>query len=186
MNLASVAEEFVAARAPDGAGVVGNSVGGFAAARLAIRRPELVKGLVIIDGGGFVGRPLQIRMACWLMSRPRFLRAVYRAFSAQYMRARTDADRRARQTGIATTRRDPGLRAVAELWHSFASPEHDLRADAHRITAPTLLIWGRHPVIPGKVARWMQATIPSAELVLVDSGHLPHTTDPAGVATTTR
>src|ERR1051326_2750662 len=40
MQFADVAEEFVAAVAPDGAIVVGNSVGGFAAARLAIRRPD--------------------------------------------------------------------------------------------------------------------------------------------------
>src|SRR5262245_8548939 len=32
-----------------GAVVVGNSVGGFSAARLAIRRPDLVAGLVLID-----------------------------------------------------------------------------------------------------------------------------------------
>src|SRR5882724_10117238 len=42
MRLADVAEELVAALAPAGALVLGNSVGGFAAARMAIRRPELV------------------------------------------------------------------------------------------------------------------------------------------------
>src|SRR5438477_10772695 len=51
MAFADLAEELVAAVAPDGGLVVGNSVGGFAAARLAIRRPELVWGLVVIDGG---------------------------------------------------------------------------------------------------------------------------------------
>mgnify|MGYP002135404290 CR=1 FL=1 len=48
---------------------------------------------VIVDGGGFVGRPLQVRAFCALMSRPWFLRRIYPAFSAFYMRARTDADR---------------------------------------------------------------------------------------------
>src|SRR3954453_11484102 len=44
MRFADVAEEMVERLAPKGAVLVGNSVGGFAAARLAIRRPELVRG----------------------------------------------------------------------------------------------------------------------------------------------
>jgi pimeloyl-ACP methyl ester carboxylesterase len=183
MRFADVAEQLVATIAPRGAIVVGNSVGGFAAARLAIRRPELVTGLVLIDSGGFLGRSPQLRSFCALMAEPWFLRRIYPRFSARYMRARTDADRRARDAGVATTRSDPGLRAVSELWRSFASPEHDLRRDAVTIAAPTLVIWGRHdPVIPLKTGRWLERSIPDAQLLIVDSGHVPHTTDPAGVA----
>jgi pimeloyl-ACP methyl ester carboxylesterase len=182
-RFADVAEELVAALAPEGAVVVGNSVGGFSAARLAIRRPELVRGLVLIDSGGFAGRPPHVRIFCALMARPGFLRRIYPAFSARYMRARTDADRRARDAGVATTRADPGLRAVAQLWRSFASPAHDLRADAHRITAPTLVLWGRRdPVIPVKLGRRIATLIAGARLVVLDTGHVPHTTDPDAVA----
>jgi pimeloyl-ACP methyl ester carboxylesterase len=183
MRFADLAEEVVAELAPGGAVVVGNSVGGFSAARLALRRPELVRGLVIIDGGGFLGRPPQVRLFCWLMARPRFLRAIYPSFSALYMRARTKADRRARNTGIATTRRDPGLRAVAQLWSSFASTEHDLRSHMRAIRAPTLLLWGRRdPVIPLRVGRQLERAVPGSRLVVFDSGHVPYTTDPEGVA----
>jgi pimeloyl-ACP methyl ester carboxylesterase len=179
MRLADVAEEAIEQLAPDGAIVVGNSVGGFAAARLAIRRPELVAGLVIVDGGGFLARSPQVRLFCALMSRPRFLRAVYPAFANRYIRAQTVADRRARDTSVATTRQDPGLRAVSELWRSFASPEHDLREQAHTIGAPTLLIWGRRdPVIPLRVGKRIVRLIDGARLVVFDSGHLPHTSDP--------
>ncbi len=126
MRLADVAEQAVERLAPDGAIVLGNSVGGFSAARLAIRRPELVRGLVIVDGGGFVGRPPHVRAFCALMARPRFLRAIYPAFSSRYMRARTDADRRARDTGVRTTRAGPrparGERAVAQLRLARARP----------------------------------------------------------------
>ena len=183
MRFADIAEELVEALAADGAVVVGNSVGGFAAARLAIRRPELVRGLVIVDGGGFGGRPPWELAFCALMSRRWFLRRVYPAFSSRYMRPRTDADRRARDTGVATTRRDPGLQAVSELWHSFASAEHDLRDDAPSIKAPTLMIWGRDdPVIPVRIAERAVKTIPGARLVVMESGHVPYTTDPEGFA----
>jgi pimeloyl-ACP methyl ester carboxylesterase len=183
MRFADVAEEAVEQLAPDGALVVGNSVGGFAAARMAVRRPELVKGLAIVDGGGFAGRPPQVRAFCALMAQPWFLRRIYPRFSTHYMRPRTAADRRARDAGVATTRHDPGLRAVAELWRSFASPEHDLRAGAASISAPTLLIWGRRdPVIPLKIGKQAAAAIPGAELVVLDTGHVPHTSDPEGFA----
>jgi pimeloyl-ACP methyl ester carboxylesterase len=179
MRIADVAEEAVAQLAPDGAIVLGNSVGGFAAGRMAIRRPELVAGLVIVDGGGFAGRSPLVRGFCALMGRPRFLRAIYPAFSSRYMRARTPADVRSRDTGVATTRSEPGLSAVAGLWRSFASPEHDLRRAAPSITAPTLLIWGRRdPVIPLRVGRRIAKLIPGATLSVFDTGHVPHTTEP--------
>jgi pimeloyl-ACP methyl ester carboxylesterase len=181
MRFADIAEELVEQLAPNGALVVGNSVGGFAAARLAIRRPELVRGLVLVDSGGFLGRPPQVRAFCALMAQPRFLRAIYPWFANRYMRPQSAADRRARDIGIATTREDPGLRTVCELWRSFGSPEHDLRAEAPSISAPTLILWGkRDPVIPLKVGRRLAETISGAELTVFDTGHAPHVSDPEG------
>jgi len=183
MRFADVTEELVERLAPAGAVLVGNSVGGFAAARLAIRRPELVRGLVLVDSGGFLGRPPQVRAFCALMAKPRFLRAIYPWFANRYMRPRSDEDLRVRDLGIATTRQDPGLRAVSELWGSFASPEHDLRAEAPSISVPTLILWGkRDPVIPLKVGRRLAETIPGAELTVFDTGHAPAVSDPGAFA----
>jgi pimeloyl-ACP methyl ester carboxylesterase len=183
MRFADLSEDLVEQLAPEGAVLVGNSVGGFAAARLAIRRPELVRGLVLVDSGGFIGRPPQVRAFCALMARPRFLRAIYPWFANRYMRPRSDEDRRVRDLGVATTRQDPGLRAVSELWGSFASPEHDLRAEAPTISAPTLILWGKHdPVIPLKVGKWLAGEIPGAELVVFDTGHAPAVSDPKSFA----
>jgi len=99
------------------------------------------------------------------------------------MRARTDADRRARATAIATTRSGAGVAAVSELWRSFASPEHDLRESATRIVAPTLIVWGRRdPVIPLRVGKRIAKTIPGARLEVLDSGHVPFTTEPKRVS----
>lgn len=183
MRFADIAEELVEQLAPGGAIVVGNSVGGFAAARLAIRRPELVRGLVLVDSGGFLGSPPQVRAFCALMARPRFLRAIYPWFANRYMRPGGDEDRRVRDVGIATTRKDPGLRTLSELWRSFPSVEHDLRGDAPSISAPTLIAWGkRDPVIPLKVGRRLAGAIPEATLEVFDTGHAPHVSDPEGFA----
>jgi pimeloyl-ACP methyl ester carboxylesterase len=150
---------------------------------MAIRRPDLVSALVIVDGGGFSARPPQERVFCGLMARPAFLQAIYPAFARAYMRARTDADECALRCAVATTRRGPGLSAVSELWGSFRAPEHDLRAGAGAITAPTLVIWGRRdPVIRLSAGRRIARSIPGAQLAVLDSGHVPYTSDPEAFA----
>lgn len=178
LRLAQLVEELLESLTPDGAVVAGNSVGGNFAARLAIRRPDLFKGLMIIDGGGFEGSRLSGRVFCALMSRPWFVRRIYPLFSQWYTRPRTAADHRARASAIAITRTTPGVTAVTDIWRSFSLPEHDLRAQAGKITAPTVLIWGRYdPVLPLRAAETARDLIPGSRLVVIDSGHLPHTTD---------
>jgi len=118
------------------------------------------------------------------MSRPWFARGVYPLFSQLYTRPRTAADRRARANAIAITRTAPGVQAVTQIWRSFALPEHDLRAEAGKITVPTVLVWGRYdPILPLRVGEAARDLIPGSRLVVIDSGHLPHTTSPAAVAT---
>jgi pimeloyl-ACP methyl ester carboxylesterase len=183
LRLTQIVEELLDSLTPDGAVLVGNSVGGNVAARLAIRRPDLVKGLMIIDGGGFEGSRLSGRVFCALMSRPRVARRIYPLFSKAYTRPRTAADHRARARAIAITRTTPGVTAVAQIWRSFNLPEHDLRGQAGKITAPTVLIWGRHdPVLALSAAEKARDLIPGSRLVVIESGHLPHTTSPAAVA----
>lgn len=41
--------------------------------------------------------------------------AIYPWFANRYMRPQSDEDRRVCDLGVATTRQDPGLRAVSEL-----------------------------------------------------------------------
>lgn len=49
---------------------------------------------------------------------------------------------------------------------------------------PQLLIWGRHdPVIPLRVDRKAAALVPGSQLAVLDTGHVPHVSDPeAGAA----
>ena len=51
--LADVLEEVVLEKDLRDLRLIGNSAGGFAAARLAIRHPDRVAGLVLVDSGGF-------------------------------------------------------------------------------------------------------------------------------------
>lgn len=183
IRFADLAEEVVEQLAPEGAVVLGNSVGGFAAGRLAIRRPELVRGLVLVDSGGFSGRGAQVRAFCALMGRPAFLRRIYPTFSKRYMQVQGKADLEARERAIATIRSEQGLEVVSGLWKSFASAEHDLRTEASSITAPTLVVWGsRDRVMSPRIGRAAAAMISNSRLAVLDTGHCPHISDPKGFA----
>jgi pimeloyl-ACP methyl ester carboxylesterase len=183
MAFADLAAEAVAALAPEGAVVVGCSLGGYGAARMALRRPELVRGLVLIDSGGFAPSPPQARAFCALMGRPWLLRRIYPAFSRAYLRDGAPPAAEVRRRAIATTRRADGAAAVSGVWRSFPDPEHDLRAAAPSIAVPTLVVWGRRdPVIPVAVGRRRAEALPDAELLELDTGHLPHVSDPDAVA----
>jgi pimeloyl-ACP methyl ester carboxylesterase len=183
-QLTRMVQEVLESLCPTGAVLVGNSIGGNVSARLAITRPDLVKGLMIIDSSGFE-RPLRLagRAFCSLMSHPTFLRGIYPLFSKAYMRARTDADHRARAAAIALTRTPAGAQALSAIWRSFTLPAHDLRSQAAQITAPTVLVWGRYdPIVAPKIGEAAHKLIAGSKLVLVDSGHAPQVTDPTAVA----
>jgi len=180
-GVADLLEDVVDGLALGPAVFVGASVGGFSAARLAVRRPSAVRALVLVDNGGFGDYPLGARLFCRAMSLPPVLRLLYAGFARFYLRARSDADRAVlrRAQGL---RHHPALtRVVAGLWRSFPGPEHNLEPVAAGITAPTLVVWGRYDrVIPPAAGRRAAELIPGARYVELDAGHLPFVNDPAG------
>ena len=74
------------------------------------------------------------------------------------------------------------LQAMAAMGMSFFQHQEEgqLWREAHRVTQPTLLIWGdRDPVIPVSHAHVAHAAMPSSQLhVMAGAGHFPHQTDP--------
>lgn len=180
-GMADVVEDVVDALHLGPATVLGSSVGGFSAARLAIRRPEAVRALVLVDHGGFGDYPLGVRLLCRAMGVPALLRLVYPGFARAYMRASSEYDRQVLRTAQQLRRRPEQAAVVAGLWRSFPGPEHNLEARAPEITAPTLIVWGsRDPVIPIWAGHRAAGLIPGARFVSMGTGHLPFTSDPTG------
>ncbi|WP_205873080.1 alpha/beta fold hydrolase [Mycobacterium camsae] len=161
--------------------VVGNSVGGFAAARLAINRPDCVAGLVLVNSGGFVPWDPLSRSFCRLMGTPAIFRRAAPLFVRSYMKVRTDSDRRIAERAIARAESVDGARAAASLWRSFATPEHDLRSRAAELTAPTLIVWGGSDIaIPLRAGRATQESISGSRFEVLDTGHVVFSSDPDG------
>jgi len=169
----NVLREFMKALALPPALFIGNSLGGNAAARLAIESPELVRGVVLVSPGGFTPHNFITRAFCKFQG-SRFALSP-RFFAGWYLKCRT-ATVKAMLERAATLQATAARTAVNKaVWRSFIEPEHDLRQSASSIKAPTLLLFGQHdPVIPAKKDGAVAAqSIRGAQLVVMSSGHAP-------------
>jgi pimeloyl-ACP methyl ester carboxylesterase len=161
--------------------LIGNSVGGFAAARLAINRPGSVAGLVLVNTGGFVPWNPLSRNFCRVMGAPALFRRAAPLFVRGYMKAKTDSDRDIAERAIATAKTADGIRTGTALWRSFATPEHDLRSRAGEVAVPTLIVWGKKDIaIPLSAGRATHAAIRGSRLEILDTGHVAFSSDPHG------
>jgi pimeloyl-ACP methyl ester carboxylesterase len=162
------------------AAFVGNSVGGFAAAQLAIAEPQRVSRLVLVNTGGFVTNPA-VRLYCRTLGTPAVMKRVLPRFVRSYMKATSDNDHAVQERVLARAHTREGVALTAALWRSFAAPEYDLRPHADRITAPCLIVWGsKDTAAPMLVGRATAAAIPGSRLEVLPTGHAVFSSDPDG------
>ena len=158
--------------------VGGNSVGGYAACRLALERPERVAGLVLVNTGGFTPHSAFTRLVCAVMGKPTVLKTVFPVFVRAYMRAKKNPTDKAVVARVAArVKTAEGARTAAVLWKSFTEPGHDLRAE--QMTAPVLITWGAEDLTAPK--RWgkaVQAAIPGSRFEALPTGHVVFSSEP--------
>lgn len=140
--------------------LVGHSFGGRVAVRLAARRPELVRGVLL------TGAPL-LRLVDY---KPRLGFRVIRWLAARRLVPQRVLDRARERYGSADYRAASGV--MREVFTRVV--REDYREDLERIVAPTRFVWGEHddaaPVDAGRAAA---ALVPGATFrVVAGSGHL--------------
>ena len=178
---ADVLEDVVDGLGLSRAVLIGNSVGGFAAARLAINRPESVAGLVLVNTGGFVPLNPLSRKFCRVLGTAAVFRRTAPLFVRGYMKAKTDSDREIIERAIAAAKTSEGVRIGTGLWRSFATPEHDLRGRAGELSVPTLIVWGKKDIaIPLSAGRATHDSIHGSRLEILNTGHVVFSSDPEG------
>ena len=158
---------------------IGNSVGGFAAARLAITRPHQVKGLVLVNSGGFIPLTMATRLYCGIMGTPWFARLFLPRFARIYMKPQSPLDHEILDRVVRRAKTEAGVQQAAALWRSFATGDHDLRWRRAELAAPTLLVWGRaDKAVPLWAGRATHASLPGSQFAVINSGHVPFASAP--------
>ncbi|KAJ5605961.1 hypothetical protein N7510_008742 [Penicillium lagena] len=179
MSLADVLEDIVTTLKLPPAFFIGNSVGGFAAARLAITHPEYVRGLVLVNNGGFVNWPLFARVFARLLGIPFFARLLMPFLVPKYMLPQTPEDKEISRRAQERARTQSGATVAAAIWRSFTDPGHDLRSRGSQIKAPTLIVWGsRDPLYRPDVKQTVQEYIPGSRLEVFNTGHVVFSSKP--------
>lgn len=173
------------------AALVGNSMGGGTALFMALKAPERVTALVLVDAVGlhdgafyrpffsFVG-PRDIDTAAdWTWGLVYDLAVEKRSPLVEEIRE-----------DILATRRDGPRHATFVGWHSLLDAifSIDRTGDLSRVTAPTLVLVGRHDrLVNVDHAERLARGIPGARFhVFEDLGHLPEIEDAKQVASVVR
>ena len=114
------------------------------------------------------------------MGTPTITRVALPGFTRLVMRARTANDRAVNRRVVARARTPQGAATGAALWRSFATEEYNLRPRAAQLRAPTLIVWGRKDVgVPLRIGRGTQAALPGSRLEVLDTGHMPFSSEPS-------
>jgi non-heme chloroperoxidase len=158
---------------------VGHSLGTLVCQRLAERRPDLVRGLVLIGAFAYIPADLaeELRSIVAPFTDP-MDEAFVREFQASTLAAPVSAD-------FFETLISESLRAPAAVWRATVAGMRADRSDGPvGIKVPTLLIWGDQD---GLALRDQQdrllAMLPGARLeVYPEAGHSPNWEQPARVA----
>jgi pimeloyl-ACP methyl ester carboxylesterase len=158
--------------------LVGSSLGGWIATSLAVKSTARLSSLVLLDPVGM-----------------KFGSAKEREIADIFSLGAQELDRRYYHRPLPGWREyenltDEQLAVIVRNRETEAllgwSPNmHDpkLRSRAHRIDAPSLVLWGKSDgIVAPEYGKAFAATIPNASFVLIaESGHLPHVEQPAAV-----
>jgi pimeloyl-ACP methyl ester carboxylesterase len=176
---------FVEALGLDSVDIIGNSMGGGVGVNYAIRHPAKVRRLVTIGGIGtniltpgpsegikllqeFTENPTRQRLVDWLHSMVYDPALVTDELIEERWALATDAPT------LESARRMYGKAAFGQMMAAMRSSDAPMPwAMMHKVTAPTLLTWGRDDrVSPLDMALIPMRTIPNAELhVFPNCGH---------------
>jgi pimeloyl-ACP methyl ester carboxylesterase len=177
-DFAADAAAFIEALQLGPALVVGHSMGSVNAMRLAIDRPELVRGLVA--AGAFAAFRTNEAVVEFHRTVIEPLRdPIDPAFAAEWQRSTLAQPV---PPAFFDTVVSEALQVPADVWRAgFAGLlEDDFSADLHRITAPTLVVWGdRDTFSPRADQGHLLDTVRGSRLVIYEgAGHALHWEEP--------
>lgn len=179
-NLPCIADRIADRVSREGAGpvlVLGHSTGGAIALRLAVTRPEVVAGLVLVNTGAHMHGHGDVDQVLAQLTRgqgPELFEALLARSFATPPEPADAAELRAYAAAVQPQVTLEALRSQREL---------DLAPDLAAVRCPTTVIHGRlDPVRSAGQAKELAASIPGASLCLLETGHTPIYEAPEAVA----
>ena len=174
-GMATLVAEAIASTTKDPVMLVGHSLGGAVAIKIALERPELVSGLVLIDSAG-LGNEISGDLLDRVEAEPsedearKLLELFYQDGSLVRDRGVTEMYEARTAPGA-----NAALRAAAEASFTRKGQRIGLRPQLRKIAVPTLVIWGEHDqVIPASHANGILRTIPGVWIEIIEGvGHVP-------------
>lgn len=156
--------------------LVGNSFGGHVALRIAHRRPDLVKALVLAGSSGLIERTM-VRGAPVRPSKDWLEEKIGELFYDKSVMNPGDVDRAHKLLN-----ERGGARAMVKL--SKTARRDNMTDDLADIACPTLLIWGKQDVVtPPSAGQGFTELMPDARIVWLDNcGHAPMLESPVPFA----
>jgi pimeloyl-ACP methyl ester carboxylesterase len=164
--------------------MVGNSMGGYIAAEVAIQFPARVSRLVLVSAAG-ISSAATVRAPILTAGRVATAIAAYTAARERTLAARP----RSRYLSLALVARHPRLLRPDLAYEGFfkgvgkpgfgdalrASLDYDFRQRLPEVRVPTLIVWGeKDAIIPVRDASEFERLIPdSRKVVMRDTGHIP-------------
>ncbi len=164
--------------------MVGNSMGGYVAAEVAIQFPERIDQLILVSAAGISSTNIAHRPIL-MVGRIATAMATYSAAGDRQIASRP----KSRHLALALVARYPSLLRADLAYEGFfkgagkpgfvdalrASLEYDFRDRLPEIRQPTLIVWGeKDSIIPVKDAAEFERLIPdSRKVVMKDTGHIP-------------
>lgn len=163
----------------------GNSLGGYISWRYAVRHPEQVKKLVLVDSAGYPhAKPVPVK----LMEMP-VLRNITAHLSPYFLVADSVRDVYGYKENVTDAliqryhdmmRREKSRPAISDLMSALVFDGQGV----NDVKVPTLIMWGgRDRWIPPAHAALFHQAIPGSQLIMFDElGHIPMEEDPARTA----
>lgn len=168
-------EEFLSYLNLSNVDLVGNSLGGWIGARLALKRPELIEKLVLVGSAGLEPWP-ELREK---LENTKFAPRTAREIKAFLSMCFYDKLRYTNQFSVMISylvrSLDASHSTIEKVIESAKDPSEWLNGKLHEIKANTLLLWGEHDeLMPIKFAHQFAESIPKTELkIITKCGHVP-------------
>jgi pimeloyl-ACP methyl ester carboxylesterase len=163
--------------------VVGHSLGGWVAARLAASHPDQVDKLVLVDAAGYAED--QARLIHDFLSQldPSTAKAAEQILNSLNSMPASDQEalRSLAMSYFARRLSRPDGFATASVVESILKGQDVLDGSLGQIKAPTLIVWGRDDqVVPLRAADAFAQDVPGARKIILDGcGHRPQLECPA-------